>query len=765
VNILLVDNTPLYRNILQQSLGGYGGFALHFAGSKAEALALCEQHEFCFFVITWQLPDSDGVALAKELRDSGIASLEPIVLLTASPTADLNTQASQAGVTEIFRKQDIEELVTFMRRFLAVFEPMPCRVLYVEDARDQRLVLEAQMRSWGMQVDAFASGDDAWQALQDTRYDLVVCDVVLAGRMSGSRLINRIRRLPGARGGVPILAATAFDNPARRVELFHLGIDDYIAKPILAMELRARVQNILARKRAVDRNQLLLQATALGVAVINEAGIVQSLDGNAQALSGLNESAALGKNLFALLALDATAAASVQSELMGRAAYRSAIEKLKLTIRQQSGSEFPAELSVLEIDSLGRDHLYAVLIRDLSEEQELEKHLHHAKEAAEKISRTKSEFLANMSHEIRTPLNGVIGMARIGLRSSEGQGETQEVLRKIISSGKLLQGIIDDILDFSKIEAGKLRVERVPIDLNEILALSFDLIQEPARARNIPVRIQRAPGLPEVCLGDSLRLRQILMNLLSNAVKFTEQGNVLLAADLVGGALVFTVTDTGLGMTPDQLGRLFTAFEQADGSTTRRYGGTGLGLAITRRLVELMGGSVTVESCPGQGSTFCVRLPYHPLEHLPAAPVIDSAAPGGRSGRQLQGVCILVAEDNEINQYVIESNLSSEGACVSIVADGLLAVEAVRNAGPDAYHIVLMDVMMPNMDGYEATRQIRQLAPDLPVVGQTAHAMKEEQERCRAAGMVDHIAKPIDPDVLVATILRHVKSGLARQSV
>jgi len=761
VNILLVDNTPLYRNILQQTLGGHRGFVLHFAASRVEALALCEREKFFFFIVAWQLPDSDGLALCRELRDAGLAPLEPVVLLTASPSAALGEQAALAGVTEIFRKQDIEELVTFMRRFLAVFEPMPCRVLYVEDARDQRLLLESQMRAWGARVDAYATGEEAWLALQDGDYDLVICDVFLSGRISGSRLINRIRRLPGPRGALPILAATAFDDPARRIELFHLGIDDYIAKPIVHMELKARVQNILARKRAIDRSQLLLQATALGVVVVDERFNVLSLERNALAMFDFDEGEALGRNVFGLMMPEPEAAVVVQKQLERRVAGRGGIEKLRVNAVRKGGEQFPVEIAALEIDDIGRERNFAILVRDLSDELELERHLTRAKEVAERMSRTKSAFLANMSHEIRTPLNGVLGMAHIGLRACDDRGKTEQVLRKIISSGKLLQGVIDDILDFSKIEAGKMRVEQVPVDLDETLELVVDLLHEQARAKGLALRVERGPGFPPACVGDALRLRQVLLNLLSNGVKFTEQGSVVLAAGLDGDSLLFTVTDTGIGIAEEQMDCLFNAFEQADGSTTRKFGGSGLGLAISRRLIELMGGAISVTSRPGSGSSFCVRLPYRALPPEPAAkaarrPVLQPAA-SGAAGR-LQGISILVAEDDEINQLVIESNLCDEGAAVQIVGDGQLAVEAVRNAGASAFDLVLMDIMMPRMDGYEATRQILLLAPELPIVGQTAHAMQEEQARCRSAGMVDHVAKPIDPEVLVATVLRHLRA-------
>ncbi len=275
------------------------------------------------------------------------------------------------------------------------------------------------------------------------------------------------------------------------------------------------------------------------------------------------------------------------------------------------------------------------------------------------------------------------------------------------------------------------------------------LMQERAEARGLVFRIRKAMDLPQVCLGDPLRLGQILMNLLSNAIKFTETGSVTLAVTRQDDWLEFTVSDTGIGMTPEQIERLFRPFEQADGSTTRRFGGTGLGLAITQRLVQLMGGSIRVESTPGRGSSFIARLPCVESDlPLPVhAPHIDEHLP-------LAGLHILVAEDNEVNQEVILDLLANEGAFVTLVENGLEAVERVAHEG--SFDVVLMDIQMPVMGGHEATRRILQLAPDLPVIGQTAHAFAEEIQSCLDAGMVAHIAKPLDPDRLIELILTYV---------
>ena len=391
---------------------------------------------------------------------------------------------------------------------------------------------------------------------------------------------------------------------------------------------------------------------------------------------------------------------------------------------------------------------------DITERKALE----HAREAAlreaESLARARSEFLANMSHEIRTPLNGVLGFAQIGYRRSEGRSWTREMFVKILDAGRLLMGILDDILDLSKIEAGRLKIEATPFDLKRVLEESVELLGERAQDKNLSLLLEKAPDLPDACVGDPLRLQQVLINLLSNAVKFTEAGEVRLSACVEGRELVFRVADTGIGMTQSQCERIFTPFEQADGSTTRRFGGTGLGLAITWRLVHLMGGSIQAESQPGAGSTFQVRLPYLAASALiPATPSLSTHP--GDAGQRLAGLTILAAEDNIVNRVVLEEMLSLEGCRLVLVEDGQQAVEQVRQEGSGSFNLVLMDIQMPVMDGYEATRQIHALDPGLPVVGQTAHAMAEERELCLAAGMAEQMTKPLDQEGLVAAILKH----------
>jgi signal transduction histidine kinase/DNA-binding response OmpR family regulator len=377
-----------------------------------------------------------------------------------------------------------------------------------------------------------------------------------------------------------------------------------------------------------------------------------------------------------------------------------------------------------------------------------------ARTAAERLARVRSEFVANMSHEIRTPLNGILGLAQIGYRDNADRSETRATFGRILESGRLLLGIVNDVLDFSKIEAGKLALEATPVDLGHVIAEVVAQQTERATAKGIELRVDRSARVPATCLSDSLRLTQILTNLLANAVKFTEKGQVTLGIERDNDQLLFTVADTGIGMTPEQLTRLFAPFEQADSSTTRRFGGTGLGLAITKRLVDLMGGTLRVDSTLGVGTTFAVRLPYQrgPEE---VQPVPLAAPPSGRP--RLVGVRLLIAEDNEVNRLILEDMLVVEGARPVLVENGRQAVEAVVRLGGTAFDLVLMDIQMPDMDGYEATRRVLEIAPDLPVIAQTAHALAEEGECCRAAGMVDQLTKPIDGEQLVAMVRRYAR--------
>ncbi|MBU3990294.1 MAG: response regulator, partial [Gammaproteobacteria bacterium] len=405
---------------------------------------------------------------------------------------------------------------------------------------------------------------------------------------------------------------------------------------------------------------------------------------------------------------------------------------------------------------------------------ELDRHRHHletlvtertaqlefALDKAESASRSKAAFLANMSHEIRTPMNAILGMTYL-IRRGQVTPKQGEQIDRIEQASRLLLGLINDILDLSKVEAGKLLIESVPVAVAAIPPNIASLLDEQARDKGLQLSIDTGT-LPANLRGDPTRLTQALLNLASNAIKFTQRGHVALrchlqAEDASSALLRFEVEDTGIGVAPEMIPRLFTAFEQADASTTRRYGGSGLGLAITRHLAELMGGEVGVDSTPGKGSTFwfTARLSKGVGTETPETTQIRRTANAEDIlAHDHQGTRVLLVEDDPVNQEVAAGLLESTGLVVELAEDGAVAVRKIASGGNFA--IVLMDMQMPVMDGLEATQQIRRLAngATIPILAMTANAFAEDREHCMAAGMNDFITKPVIPDALFDTLLK-----------
>jgi PAS domain S-box-containing protein len=577
---------------------------------------------------------------------------------------------------------------------------------------------------------------------------------VLLRRHSGADFYANIRLTQMSIGGQPFIQAIIRDIDARKRSELELAL--------YRQELEQRVQE---RTRRLEESELrfarLLELTEEGI-FIHENGVLVDVTNAFCRITGYLKAEAIGKNFLDLL-VDPDQHQFIIDYMTARKGY-----KYELKIRHQDGR-------YLEVEAFGRSFefegrlLRAGVWRDITARKETERVLRAAQETAAEANRAKSAFIANMSHEIRTPLNAIIGITH--RLQAESRDESQRIrLERATQAAKHLLTILTDILDISKMEAGKLLISNAPFSPEKLVARVGDLVRDSAESKGLALQILTDERIPRVLVGDAVRLSQVLVNLLSNSVKFTESGSVTLAILLLVSnnascSLRFRVSDTGIGMTPEQQARLFHDFEQAEASITRKYGGTGLGLSISRRLVELMKGSIQIRSEIGRGSEFWFEITL-PISEEPAdeigTSVVDVTPSQIRAHHA--GARILLVEDTPINRDVAQDYLGDAGLRADLAENGKQAIDYLRDNRVD---LVLMDLQMPIMDGLTATRFIRTLpgCERLPIIAMTANAYPEDRQQCLAAGMNDYLAKPIEPEAFYAMLAKWLPAGAASPEV
>jgi PAS domain S-box-containing protein len=527
----------------------------------------------------------------------------------------------------------------------------------------------------------------------------------------------------------------------------------------LQKEIQQKNQSALRLRRNEGMMRSIFATAMDGLIIFNSKGLIGGWNKSAADIFGYAEEEVLHKiSVFVLLPFqDKVKANRWMTHYLGSTGSDRPRKRFETTMVRKNGELFPVEFGLTTVETDGEVTLNA-FIRDISDRKRREKELQAAREQAENAAYVKSRFLSNMSHELRTPLNGIIGTINLMLQEKYPE-EQRESLNVLKYSGELMLALINDVLDFSKIEAGKLQLERSSFNLKTLLEKTRSIFQQQFAAKGVQLQLDYDEHINISVLSDEIRLNQVLHNLLSNALKFTEKGKVTLAARFISATsdstnIRFSITDTGIGISEDKLVQIFDSFSQADVNTTRKYGGTGLGLTISRKLVELFNSELIVESRTGEGSSFYFTL------CLPAdtanRPYVNEQS--GKDLHSLAGIRLLIAEDNNINMLVTRRFLQKWEVDFVEAQNGLQAVSLFKEG---FFDLLLIDLEMPEMDGYETMKEIRKIDQEIPVIAFTAAVFEDMKSKLREHGFNDYIKKPFRPEDLHKKIVQFCKSRIS----
>jgi PAS domain S-box-containing protein len=652
-------------------------------------------------------------------------------------------------------------------------------ILVVDDTPDN-LALMSSLLKVDYKVKIANGGEKALKIVaSDSPPDLILLDIMMPG-MDGYEVCQRLKRDPKTMN-IPVIFLTAKAEMEDEKKGLELGAVDYITKPISPPIVMARVKNHLALKTMADflrdsqfYTRSLFESNIDAIMTTDPSGIITDVNKQMEALTGCTRDELIGAPFKNYFTDPERAEAGIKLVLSEKK-----VTNYELTARARDGKETVVSYNATTFYDRDRklQGVFAAA-RDITERKRLDQALQEknvkleiATSVAEKANLAKSDFLSSMSHEIRTPMNVIIGMADLLMESdlTEEQRKYIEISR---NAGENLLILINNILDLSKVEAGLIVLENTEFDLRSVLEKVCDLMSVKAVTKGIRIACIPLSGVPAGLTGDPHRLMQIFINLLDNAIKFTEHGEIVLGIEIIGGRqdsdgnesveLRFSVRDTGIGIPPDKIGMIFDKFTQADSSTTRKYGGTGLGLAISKKLVELMGGKIWVESRESEGSTFLFTAYFSVCEKAkPSSEKTETSTSGNIQTGEGRALTILLVEDNEDNRFLMLSYFKKTPHHIDVAENGAIAVEKFRGR---RYDLIFMDIQMPVMDGYTATREIRRWEIEkrrerTPIVALTAYALAEDAARSLEAGCDGHLTKPIRKPVLLEAVRKFATPG------
>jgi len=633
------------------------------------------------------------------------------------------------------------------------------KVLIVDDKKDNLLILSVILRNKGYEVKELQSGHLVFDYVKKTTPDLILLDIMMPD-ISGFDICKQLKNEESTRD-IPVIFISALSSNNYIVKAFSAGGIDYVTRPFQKNELLARVGTHIALRKSQQRieaqnlkfiqdDKALLESKKNFEGIFNAVSdmlIIADMDGKiVNANPKAIESYGYSKEEF--LKLEVSQLIHEDNRHLFKKyisdILTNGVSHIESKEIRKDGSFFIAEVKGSFVEYNGKPHLLGVL-RDITKQKQEERDLIEAKKASDSANKAKSNFLAVMSHEIRTPMNAIIGMTDLTLQTNPTP-EQESNLNIIKESTSLLLDIINDVLDFSKIEAGKLTLEKIDFDLHTFLDNLISIFIVQVENKGLSITLQKSDQLPRYIKVDQTRLKQILVNLINNAIKFTETGAITINASQDNNSLLkFSVKDTGIGISEENQNIIFNSFSQAELSTTRKHGGTGLGLAICKKLVEMMGGKIYLESKPDFGSTFSFQIKF---EHGDKNKVKTEAQT--ENWEQLKTDCkklnILIVEDNLMNIKIAEQFLIKLGHSFSTVRNGKEALEILSQV---RFNIILMDVEMPEMNGLEATRRIRNgeagsVNSGTPIIAMTAHALDNFRIECESAGMNDFVSKPVN---------------------